>query len=85
MKIFIVCAAAFGLLVAFCLAAWIMKAEEGTDRMKEIAGYIKEGAMAFLTREYKTMIFVIVVLFLLIGIGLKSWITAILSLCGALL
>ncbi|MDD6881317.1 MAG: sodium-translocating pyrophosphatase [Firmicutes bacterium] len=85
MKIFIVCAAAFGLLVAFCLAAWIMKAEEGTDRMKEIAGYIKEGAMAFLTREYKTMIFVIVVLFLLIGIGLKSWITAILYLCGALL
>ena len=85
MKIFIVCAATFGLLVAFCLAAWIMKAEEGTDRMKEIAGYIKEGAMAFLTREYKTMIFVIVVLFLLIGIGLKSWITAILYLCGALL
>ena len=85
MKIFIVCAAAFGLLVAFCLAAWIMKAEEGTDRMKEIAGYIKEGAMAFLIREYKTMVIVIAVLFVLIGFGLKSWITAILYLCGALL
>ena len=85
MKIFIVCAAAFGLLVAFCLAAWIMKAEEGTDRMKEIAGYIKEGAMAFLVREYKTMIIVIAVLFVLIGFGLKSWTTAILYLCGALL
>ena len=85
MKIFIVCAAAFGLLVAFCLAAWIMKAEEGTDRMKEIAGYIKEGAMAFLVREYKTMVIVIAVLFVLIGFGLKSWITAILYLCGALL
>ena len=85
MKIYIVCAAAFGLLVAFCLAAWIMKAEEGTDRMKEIAGYIKEGAMAFLVREYKTMVIVIAVLFVLIGFGLKSWITAILYLCGALL
>lgn len=85
MKIFIVCAAAFGLLVAFCLAAWIMKADEGTDRMKEIAGYIKEGAMAFLMREYKTMVIVIAVLFVLIGFGLKSWTTAVLYLCGALL
>lgn len=85
MKIFIVCAAAFGLLVAFCLAAWIMKADEGTDRMKEIAGYIKEGAMAFLVREYKTMVIVIAVLFVLIGFGLGSWTTAILYLCGALL
>ena len=41
--------------------------------------------MAFLKREYKTMIIVIVVLFVLIGIGLNSWITAILYVCGALL
>ena len=85
MNIFTVCAAAFGLIVAFCLAAWILKADEGTDRMKEIAGYISEGAMAFLKREYKTMVLVIVVLFLLIGFGLKSWTTAVLYLCGALL
>ena len=85
MKIFTVCAAAIGLLVAFCLAAWISKASEGTDRMKEIAGYIREGAMAFLAREYRTMVIVIAALFLLIGIGLQSWITAILYVCGALL
>ena len=85
MDIFAVCAAAFGLIVAFCLAAWILKADEGNDRMKEIAGYIREGAMAFLRREYKTMGMVIVVLFLLIGFGLKSWTTAILYVCGALL
>ena len=85
MDIFAVCAAAFGLIVAFCLAAWILKADEGNDRMKEIAGYIREGAMAFLRREYKTMAIVIVVLFLLIGFGLKSWTTAILYVCGALL
>ena len=84
-KYFAVIAAIIGLVVAFCLAAWIKKADEGTDRMKEIAGYIREGAMAFLAREYKTMVIVIVVLFLLIGIGLKSWTTAILYVCGALL
>ena len=85
MKFFAVIAAAIGLIVAFCLAAWIKKADEGTDRMKEIASYIREGAMAFLAREYKTMIIVIAVLFLLIGFGLQSWTTAILYVCGALL
>ena len=85
MKFFAVIAAVIGLVVAFCLAAWIKKADEGTDRMKEIAGFIREGAMAFLRREYKTMVIVIVVLFLLIGLGLQSWTTAVLYLCGALL
>lgn len=84
-QIFAVIAAVIGLVVAFCLAAWIKKADEGTDRMKEIAGFIREGAMAFLRREYKTMIIVIAVLFLLIGFGLQSWTTAVLYLCGALL
>ena len=78
-------AAVVGLIVAFCLASWIGKADEGTDRMKEIAGYIREGAMAFLRREYKTMVIVIVVLFLLIGFGLGNWTTAVLYVIGALL
>ncbi len=84
-KIFPVIAAVIGLAVAFCLAAWIKKADEGTDRMKEIAGYIREGAMAFLKREYKTMVIVVVVLFLVIGLALQSWTTAILYVCGAAL
>lgn len=29
------------------------KADEGTDRMKEIAGYVREGAMAYLKQQYK--------------------------------
>jgi K(+)-stimulated pyrophosphate-energized sodium pump len=79
-----VVAAIIGLAVAVGLASWISKADEGTDRMKEIAGYIREGAMAFLSREYKTMVIVIAVLFLLIGFFI-SWVTAILYVCGALL
>ena len=77
-------AAAIGLIVAFLLASWIGKQEVGNDRMKEIAGYIHEGAMAFLKREYRTMIIVIVVLFAAIGILLHSWITAVLYVIGAL-
>ena len=79
-----VIAAIIGLAVAVSFASWIGKADEGTDRMKEIAGYIREGAMAFLRREYKIMAIVIACLFVLIGIFI-SWITAILYVCGALL
>ena len=45
-------AAIIGLIVAFSLATWISKADEGNDRMRESAGHIREGAMAFLKREY---------------------------------
>ena len=31
------------------------KADEGTDRMKEIAGYVREGAMAYLKQQYKVV------------------------------
>ncbi|MCI8645688.1 MAG: sodium-translocating pyrophosphatase [Firmicutes bacterium] len=77
-------AAVIGLIVAFALSSWIGKVDEGTDRMKEIAGYIREGAMAFLRREYKTMIIVIVVLFVLIAFFISP-ITAVLYVVGALL
>ena len=52
LAIIAVASAIIGLAVAVGLASWIGKAEEGTDRMKEIAGYIREGAMAFLDRDY---------------------------------
>lgn len=77
-------AAIIGLIVAFSLAAWISKADEGNDRMKEIAGHIREGAMAFLKREYKIMAIVIIIIFLVIGIFI-SWVTAGLYVFGAVL
>ncbi len=81
----VVAAAIIALVFAYGLSSWIGKVDEGNDRMREIAGYIREGAMAFLRREYKTMIIVIVVLFVLIGVGLNNWITAGLYVVGALL
>ncbi|MBO1722818.1 sodium/proton-translocating pyrophosphatase, partial [Extibacter sp. GGCC_0201] len=53
------------------------------DRMKEIASYIHEGAQAFLTAEYKILIIFVVVFFLILGIALKSWMTAAAFLMGA--
>ncbi|MEG0829974.1 MAG: sodium-translocating pyrophosphatase [Anaerovoracaceae bacterium] len=77
-------AAVVGLIVAFAMASWIGKLDDGTDKMKEIAGHIREGAMAFLKREYKTMVIVIVVLFLIIGYFI-NWTTGLLYVLGSLL
>ena len=77
-------AAVIGLIVAFALASWITRADEGNDRMKEISGYIREGAMAFLKREYRTMVIVIVALFLIIGFAI-NWTPAVLYVCGSCL
>ena len=84
LAIIAVVAAIIGLVVAVGLASWISKADEGNDRMKEIAGFIREGAMAFLAREYKVMVIVIAVLFLLIGFFI-SWITGILAIIFGIL
>ncbi len=50
------------LLYSYVKNAWINKQGVGNARMEEIAGYIREGAIAFLKTEYKTIgIFVLVV------------------------
>ena len=77
-------AAVLALLFAAYLAAKVSKQDAGTDRMKEIAGAIAEGARAFLTAEYKILIIFVAVLFVLIGIGVGSWVTAICFVVGAL-
>ena len=71
------------LLFAFVLASKVGKMDEGTDRMKEIAGSIREGANAFLTAEYKILIIFAIVLFILIAIGINV-ITAVCFIVGAI-
>jgi len=54
------------LIFAWWRANVVARADAGTDEMKEIAGYIREGAMAFLNREYRVLaVFVVVVAALL--------------------
>jgi K(+)-stimulated pyrophosphate-energized sodium pump len=44
-----------GVLYALYTAAWVTRQDSGTDRMRQISDAIKEGATAFLRREYKTV------------------------------
>ena len=71
------------LAFAFYLARKVSRQDAGTDRMREIAAFIHEGAQAFLMSEYKILVIFVVVLFLGVGLGI-SWTTAVAFLLGAL-
>jgi len=59
------------LLFVFIRSSWVTKHDAGTDKMKEIAGYIADGAMAFLKAEYRVlMIFAAMVIAVLLAL---SW------------
>lgn len=61
----------------------ITKIKPGNDRMKEISGYIEEGAMAFLVREYKSLSVFVVLLAIILGVAIDIS-TAICFLAGSL-
>ncbi|MBY0758832.1 sodium-translocating pyrophosphatase [Sellimonas caecigallum] len=71
------------LLFAAYLAWKVARQESGNERMREIAGAISEGAQAFLTAEYKILIVFVAILFVLIGLGVGNWITAVCFAFGA--
>ncbi len=52
---------------AFLKSKKVNGADAGNDRMKEIAGDIREGAMAFLSREYKVLSIFVVAVAVLLG------------------
>lgn len=79
-----VVAGLIAILYALLLASRVKKAEEGTDRMKEIASAIDEGAHAFLFSEYKILIIFIACLFVLLCF-IRNPATAICFLCGSAL
>lgn len=60
----------------------IMTKDEGTDVMKKIARRIQDGAMAFLTTEYRVLAMFVAVVAVLVAIGLSTY-TAIAFVCGA--
>lgn len=69
--------ALISLLVALYLYYYVKKQDAGTKKMQEIAGAIKEGANAFLKREYKTLAVFVVAVAVLLGIFVPEpiWIT----------
>ena len=76
--------AVIALIFAGVLAIRVNRQDPGTDRMKEIATAISEGAQAFLTAEYKILVIFVAVLFVLIGVGIGNWVTAVCFVVGAL-
>jgi K(+)-stimulated pyrophosphate-energized sodium pump len=84
---------ALGLIIACGLLAivygiWaissVMSADAGSAKMQEIAGAVREGAQAYLKRQYTTIAIVGVVIFVIVGY-LLGWLVGIGFLIGAVL
>lgn len=71
------------LLFALVMANLVKKEDDGTDKMKEIASAIREGASAFLLSEYRVLIIFAAVLFFILGFALHNWLEACCFLVGA--
>ncbi|MDO4266191.1 MAG: sodium-translocating pyrophosphatase [Eubacteriales bacterium] len=80
---FAIAAAVLALVFAFAMISFVKSQPAGNDRMQELAHAIHTGAKAFLFAEYRVLVIFIAVLFLCIGIGLGSWITAVCFVLGA--
>ena len=61
-----------GLLYTLVKFNWVSKQDAGSDRMKEIANYIGEGAMAFLKAEWKILGYFVVIVGILLGVMAKA-------------
>ncbi len=82
-------AAVVALFYAFIKASWVDKQDPGNDRMKKIGGWIADGAMAFLGREYKILAIFVIAVAVALGAsnaGLKdsTWMIAVSFVVGAL-
>jgi K(+)-stimulated pyrophosphate-energized sodium pump len=76
-----------GVAYAIGTAVWVYKQDAGNARMKEISDAVKEGAYAFLSREYKTVAVVAVILAIIITFILGTWtaIGFVIGTCGSAL
>jgi vacuolar-type H(+)-translocating pyrophosphatase len=78
------CVSILALVTAYVLANWIKNQSPGNARMQEITSYIKEGAMAFLLREYRIIAIFAAAMFVLLFVAIDL-LTAVAFLLGAIL
>lgn len=74
--------AILALIFAMYKAKYVESVSPGNDRMKEIASYIEQGAMAFLKREYRAVSAFVIVLFVILIFAI-NWQTAVSFVLGA--
>jgi K(+)-stimulated pyrophosphate-energized sodium pump len=53
---------AIGVAYSLLTAGWVFKQDAGNERMREISGYVAEGAMAYLMRQYKVVVVIAIIL-----------------------
>ena len=63
-----VIAGVLGLVCAGFMAVYVLRREQGSERIREISGAIKEGALAFLGREYRILAIFVVVVAIILGV-----------------
>jgi len=70
--------ALISILVGLYFLRYVNKQDSGTERMREISGAIKEGAAAFIRREYTILAIFVVIVAILIGVFLPEpiWISS---------
>lgn len=56
----------FGVAYGLFATSWVLKQNAGSERMQEISAAVREGANAFLNRQYKTVAMVGAVIFLIL-------------------
>ena len=83
---------AVAVIYGVLLIRWLLAQPAGDDKMREVAGAVQEGAKAYLSRQYRTIAMVGVVVFLILGIALGAkqgwglgWETAVGFVVGACL
>ncbi|PIR57145.1 MAG: sodium-translocating pyrophosphatase [Parcubacteria group bacterium CG10_big_fil_rev_8_21_14_0_10_41_35] len=80
--IFSLAASIVAIIAGGVLAAWVLGRKTGNEKMQEIAKAIQEGSKAYMSRQYRTIAIVFVVIFFGLGFGL-NWNTALGFLVGA--
>ncbi len=82
--VYAVIASVLGLGLAGFMALYVLKQSQGSEKIREISAAIKEGALAFLGREYRILaIFVVVVAIILGVIPNLGWWVAVAFVFGA--
>ena len=73
-----------GLVLAAIMAVYVMKQPQGNQKVREISEAIREGAVAFLGREYKILAIFVAIVFIILGvIPSLGWIMGLVFIFGA--
>lgn len=77
-----------GLIVMITKSAWVSKQEAGDENMRTLAGYIADGAMAFLKAEWKVLSYFVIIASIILGysgtlVETSSWVIAVSFIIGA--